>query len=302
METEIAILNGEIIPAAELHVRPQDMGFMLGVTVAEQLRTFHGELFEVAAHKQRLARSLEILGVEVDLDDLLQAGQRVVEHNFKLVNPRLDLGLTLFVTPGLYPTYRATGDDGPTIGVHSYPLPFALWREKYEHGQACEIVDVPQVSQACWPRELKCRSRMHYYLADKQASQRNADARAILLDDDGCINEASTANVVAYFSDEGLVSPQCEHILPGISLGFVKQLARRLEIPFSYRPLTPEELLSADEVLFTSTPYCLLPVSRVGERVYTGRTCFRNLLNAWNNSVGLNIEVQAKVSVEVDGC
>ena len=61
MQQPIAYSNGQIIPHAQLHVRPQDLGFMWGVTVAEQLRTFRGELFLLDEHLDRLAKSLKTI-------------------------------------------------------------------------------------------------------------------------------------------------------------------------------------------------------------------------------------------------
>ena len=297
MSKEIAFHNGEFISADQLVVRPQDMGFMLGVTVAEQMRTFNGKLFEVEPHIKRLQRSLEIVGVaDVDTVKLVDAAQQVVEHNYGLLAPNSDLGLTVFVTPGLYPTYAPDGERHPNIGVHSYPLPFSLWAEKYDSGQACEIVSVTQISSTSWPRGLKCRSRMHYHLADREAKQQSPGASAILLDELGNINETPTANVLAYFENEGLVSPPLESILPGISLRYVERLAKTLGSKFTYRPISVEEFLQADEILLASTPFCLLPVSQLGDKTLHQRDCFHWLLKAWSKDVNLDIRSQAVVN------
>lgn len=294
MQQSIAYSNGEFIQHEDLRVQPQDLGFMWGVTVAEQLRTFRGELFLLNEHMQRLASSLATIGVEVSTDELAVAATKVVEHNYALIDPSLDLGLTIYVTPGLSSTYSPGSDPEPNVGVHSYVLPFALWVDKYANGQECELTSVPQVPAACWPRGLKARSRMHYYLADAEARSRCASARAILLDEDGCVNEASTANVVAHFPAEGLVSPPVEAILPGMSLGYLESLAREQDIPFAYRPIPVEELALADQLLLTSTPFCLLPVSRLGEREYSSRAVFLQLIKQWSDRVHVNILEQSQ--------
>ena len=38
---------------------------------------------------------------------------------------------------------------------------------KYTEGESLVIPEIQQVSSKSWPRELKCRSRVHYYLADR---------------------------------------------------------------------------------------------------------------------------------------
>jgi branched-subunit amino acid aminotransferase/4-amino-4-deoxychorismate lyase len=138
---------------------------------------------------------------------------------------------------------------------------------------------------------------MHYYLADRRAADVEPGARALLLDERGFVSEASTANVLVFDSSEGLISPPLEKILRGISLAVVSQLAEGLGIPMVQRDLAPEAIVSADEVLLGSTPFCLLPVTRLnGRPVGDGApgSIFRRLLGAWSELVGVDIARQAE--------
>lgn len=290
----IAYSNGKFIPAGELTIAPQDMGFMLGVTVPEQLRTFAGEIFEPQTHMDRFRAGLDTVAITgVDPVAILDAAGEVVENNFKLLPPKHDLGVTVFATPGIYASYRTTGRSSATVGIHTHALPFGLWSDKYKTGQVCELSSIPQIPRSAWPRDLKCRSRMHYYLADLAARKNNPAARAILLDEDGNVNEASTCNVVAHFEGEGLVSPPLEDILQGVSLRVLESLAEKLDMQFQYRPIASEELSRATEILLTSTPFCILPVSQLGEQRFSERTQFQMLIDAWSQLVGLDIIEQA---------
>ena len=215
MTEPVALLNGEFIPARELTVPVYDAGFMQGVTVSEQLRTFHGSLFRLDQHLERLNNSLTIVGLEheVEIARLAEWAVELVARNHPLLDQGDDLGLSLFVTPGPYATLAPAGAQGATIGMHTFPIPFHQWVNLYDQGQPLEVTDIRQVPAACWPTELKCRSRMHYYLADLHARRKDRGARALLLDASGYVNEASTANIVIYRRDEGLVSPPREKIL-----------------------------------------------------------------------------------------
>src|SRR5215213_5086883 len=105
MSEPVANLNGAWVPASQAAIPVTDAGFMQGVTVAEQLRTFGGKLFELPRHLARLARSLEIVGIElpISLDELAARAHEVVARNHALLQPGDDLGLSMFVTPGTYP-------------------------------------------------------------------------------------------------------------------------------------------------------------------------------------------------------
>src|SRR5262249_7168562 len=154
-------------------------------------------------------------------------------------DPADDLQTTLFLTPGVSPAYAdIAGQRGPTVCVHTQPLAFSQCAGKYAAGDSLVVSEVRQVHSQCWPHALKCRSRMHSYLADKQARQIEPGARALLLDERGYVTEASPANVVAYRRDEGLISPPKDHILPGVTVAVLAELAGQLAIPFVHRELT----------------------------------------------------------------
>ena len=293
-----AYLNGRWVTPSELAIPIYDAGFVLGATVTEQLRTFAGKLFRLEDHLERLFHSLEIVGIDPGHTpaELAEIAREAIARNHPLLAEGDDLGMGMFVTPGAYPTLAGGVENGPTVCVHTYQLPFGLWADKYAEGDAAVISDIVQVPGSCWPAELKCRSRMHYYLADRQARTVDPAARAILLDQDGLVSEASTANVVMYRQTEGLVSPPREKILPGISLTVLSELAERLGIGFTERDIRGEELATADELLLTSTSMCVLPVVRLDGRPIGGGTpgeVFGQLLAAWSELVGLNIAEQA---------
>lgn len=329
MNESAAFLNGNWIPASDATVSVDDAGFVLGVSVAEQLRTFTGKLFRLDEHLGRLARSLKIVGVDpgMGMDEIGAVAEELAARNHRLLDPADDLRLAIVVTPGVHPAYRpsrnaaqppsavktnrtqpgaavlqneleaSTAPDRPTICLHTHPLSFQLWAKDYRLGQALATTSVRQTPTSCWPAELKCRSRMHYYLADREAAAAYPNARALLLDADGLVTEASTANLLIHRKGEGLISPPAEKILPGISMSAVMDFARELGIACRQRDLTVEDVASADEAMLTSTSTCILPVSRLNGQPI-GEGCpgpvYQKLLAAWSRAVGVDIAAQAE--------
>jgi len=299
MNAPFAYLNGRWIPVSEAAISVGDAGFVLGATVAEQLRSFAGVLFHLDEHLARLERSLDILGLDIGMtrDQLAQVADELVARNYPLLPAGGDLGLSIFATPGVYPAYAESAADGPTVCLHTYPLPFRLWAKKYREGQSLRTTEIEQVSPRCWPREMKCRSRRHNYLADRRADAVEPHARALLLDADGFVTEASTANLLVYRRQEGLISPPADKILHGISLSTVVELARRLGIPFIERELTPDAVAEADEAMLCSTPWCLMPVVRLNGRPIGGGhpgAVFEQLIESWSALVAVDIRKQAE--------
>jgi branched-chain amino acid aminotransferase len=298
MDQPIAYLNGRFLPAASATISPTDAGFVQGSTVAEQLRTFGGRIFRLDDHLARLEHSLALIGVApgVDRAAFVAAAQEIVAHNHRLLDPADDLGLSIFVTPGEYPAYSPPGPTVPVVCLHTYPLPFRLWAAKYRTGQTLRTTDIQQVPACCWPPSIKCRSRIHYHLADRQAAAAEPGARALMLDEDGHVTEASTANILIAEGEE-LAAPPQESVLPGISQAEILELASRLGIDTMHRPLRLDDVAGADEVLLSSTPFCLLPVTRLNGRAIgegVPGPMFRRVLAAWNEHVGVDVGAQAE--------
>ncbi len=299
MPQPLAYLNGKFVPTTQALLPPYDAGFVQGTTVAEQLRTFGGRLFRPEAHIERLFRSLSIVGIDPGLTsgDFAAIATELVAHNHPLLAGGDDLGLAMFVTPGAYPAMVGAGTDGPTVGLHTFPLRFEQWAAKYELGESLATTEVVQVPSNCWPTELKCRSRMHYYLADRQAHERHPGSRALMLDAQGYVVEATTANIVLLDKDAGLLVPPAEKILPGISLAVLLELAAALEVSTAHRDLTPADVAEAEEVFLTSTSPCIVPVVQLdGQPIGAGRPgeAFENFISAWSELVGLDIVDQAR--------
>ena len=183
MAEPIAYLNGAYVDPSQLTIAINDMGFVMGATVSERLRTFGGQLFRWEAHLDRLTHSLEVVGLDFPehRQELMAVATKLVEQNHSLLDPADDLGLCILVTPGVgHPDERK-----PTVCLYTYPLPFQDWLPWYRQGAKLIVSQVRQVPARCWPGDLKCRSRMHYYLADREAAQQQPGARALLLDQ-GC--------------------------------------------------------------------------------------------------------------------
>src|SRR5262245_64798607 len=130
---------------------------------------------------------------------------------------------------------------------------------------------------------MNYRGRMHYYLAGKEAQRGDPDASALLLDLAGNITETSGANFLIV--ERGvIVSPTLVNTLPGISRATVIELAGKLGIPFVERDFQVFNIINADEAFLSSTPYCLMPVTKINSIAIGAGTpspLYRRLLAAW---------------------
>jgi branched-subunit amino acid aminotransferase/4-amino-4-deoxychorismate lyase len=300
MPEPLAYLNGRISPISQTSLSIFDMGIVMGASVTEMARTFNHEPFRLKDHVDRLFRSIRHTGFEVDLtrEALVELARELIDHNARLVPPHHDLGVSMFITAGTSLVY--TGYAGmsthrkPTVCVHTFPLPFELWAEKYLGGQHVVTPSIRHLPPECLDPKIKARSRMHWYLADEQARLVDPKAIALLLDRQDNVTETATANF--FIVQPGcLVTPTSRNTLHGISQQVVAELAEQLDLRFEQRDFQTYDVVNAEEAFTTSTPYCILPVTRInGRPIGTGRPgpVYDLLLKAWSQVVNLDIAGQ----------
>ncbi len=301
MTEPTAYLSGEWIPFPEARLSVADFGVVQAATVTEMIRTFGHRPFRVAAHLERLRQSLAATGIADPtlVDELPPIIERVVRENAPLIDASDDLGISLFVTAGINPMYAGTGtahSPSPTVCVHSFPLAFDRWAEKYDGGTTLVTPAVRAIPRATIDPRIKSRNRLHWFLADREARQTDPGAMALLLDSDGHLTETSSGNILLY-DGHVLRTPRAECVLEGVSQNVVFEQATTFDLPHRAENLDVADLIEAQEAFVSSTTYCLLPVTKVnGEPIGTGAPgpLYRRLIDAWSHMVEVDIIRQAQ--------
>lgn len=186
----------------------------------------------------------------------------------------------------------------PTVCIHSFPLPFSAWRHLLTDGAHVVTPSIRHIPPQCVDPKTKNRSRIHWHLADKQTHAVDSRATSLLLDLDGNITECSGSNFVMLVG-RTIYSPTSRNILQGISLQTVRELAPRLGLDWVEKDLQPYDVINADEAWLTTTPYCMAPVTRINNiPIGSGEVgpIFREMLQAWSELVGMDIEQQIRNS------
>lgn len=290
--TPLAYLNGRYLAADKAAVPLWDRGVVQGATVTEMIRTFRGVPFRLTEHLARLRNSLTYLGVTLAESDaqLRQIVSRLIESNRPC---SVDLGIVLFATPGAIPMYAGEilHSSSPTLCIHTFPLPVGCWTSRYSRGQSLIVPSIRQVSREILNPQVKYRSRLHWYLADREAQQVDPAAVALLQDEHGHLTETNSGNFLIVQHGK-IQTPRSCDTLSGISQAYIQELANELSIPYEETDITLQQALGADEAFTTSTSYCLWPVTRINQQsIGTGvpGPITQALLQAWSRAVGFDI-------------
>lgn len=300
MSEPLVYLNDGFVPASQAKLNIYDLGIVLGATLTEMTRTFRHRPFRAEEHVGRLYRSLKFSGIAIPLtpEEMLARTNELAAANCKLLGRDADLGIVHFVTPGENALYAGSaGSAGPlrpTICIHSFPLRFEMWRHLFTEGAHVVTPSIRHIPPQCLEPKMKNRSRLHWWLADKQSQAVDPQAITLLLDLDGNVTECAGSNFVIV-KGRTIISPTPRNILWGVSLQTVRELAQEIGMEFVERDFQPYDVVNADEAWLTTTPYCMAPVTRINTTpIGDGKPGprFKKMLAAWSSQVGLDIEEQ----------
>jgi branched-chain amino acid aminotransferase len=305
MSEPIVYLNHGFMPASQAKLNIFDLGIVLGATLTEMTRTFRHQPFRAEDHVARLYRSLKYSGIAMTLapEAMLTLTRELAETNCKLLRPDEDIGIVHFVTPGENPLYAGSAGAGgpmtPTICIHSFPLRFSMWRHLFVDGAHVVTPSTRHIPPQCLEPKMKNRSRLHWFLADKQSQAVDPRAISLLLDLDGNVTECAGSNFVI-IKDHTIITPTTRNILWGISLQTIKELAPSIGMTLVERDFQPYDVINADEAWLTTTPYCIAPCTKINNiPIGDGKPGprFKAMLSAWSQRVGMDIEAQVMLEL-----
>ena len=285
--------SGSWLPQSEVGLSVSDLGVLQAVSVVERLRTANARLIDLAAHLQRFESGCRELGIELPGSwSLEEVSAECLQRHFETTEQE-ELAIVWMATPG--------AGGKPTLLVHAQPLPWSRIDSLTNVGQELVVSDAQSVPAECWSPQIKTRSRLHYYLADRQAREQTGNelAAGLLPNAEGGLTETSAANILL-LHDGKLRSPPPESILQGVSLGRSVRLAEALGLQISYEHISFDMALQADELLLTGTTSCLWFANRLecrGRiRSYASSesdSLFHRLSQAWCDDMELNYIEQA---------
>ncbi len=263
----IAYFNGRYVPESEVLVPFRDRGFTYGEAVFDTARTFGHQLRQMDEHIQRLYRSLAYIGIDPrhTADEFDEIALEVVRRNRHLIADDEDYWVFIRVTPGSGDPFFGSDTDGPTVIVDCTPIPFAARAHYFRDGLKVAISSFRRTPPSALSPRAKTQNYLNLMMADREVRQRDAEAWAILLDENGNLCEGLGSNIFI-MRDGHLLTPRERYVLPGVSRANVMRLAGELGIDCREADIDLFDAYGADEAFLTSTSLCMVPVASVDGR------------------------------------
>jgi len=299
MSDRCAYLSGRFVDESEAKVSVRDVGWFYGETLTTTLRTFGHRPFRVDEHVARLFRSARAARIDLDLtpDGIRDVIVEVAQRNAPLLAPNDDYRIDVDISPGVLDvgSGRMT-DSGPTLVVVCTPLGFATWAKAFVDGCSLATPNSRWIPAACLDPRIKNRSRLLNRIASREAALVDPDVfLPLMLNLDGDVTETSGSSFFIV-TDGGLVTAPTNQVLDGICRTATIEVAAKLGIEVVEKPYQLMNVYNADEAFITSTPFVLLPVTKVNRipigdgapGPVTGR-----ILEQWNEIAVIDIAAQA---------
>jgi branched-chain amino acid aminotransferase len=256
-------VDGKYYGERDAKISVFDHGLLYGDGVFEGIRAYHGRVFKLKEHIDRLFYSAKaiLLTLPMAHKDIMAAVVETCRRN-KLRDGYIRLVVTRGVgTLGLNPN-RCKNPSVIIIAdkIQLFPV------EVYEHG--LEIITVPttrNLHSALNPA-IKSLNYLNNILAKIEANNSGCE-EAIMLNAEGFVSEGTGDNVFILKEGHLMTPPLSAGALYGITRRVVMQIATESGLRVSEPNLTRYDLFNADECFLTGTGAELVPVIKIDGRV-----------------------------------
>jgi branched-chain amino acid aminotransferase len=260
-------VNGSLVEREAATVSVFDHGLLYGDGVFEGIRTYHGRVFRLAEHLDRLWNSARHLMLEIPLSrDAMQAAvlDTLRANNLK------DAYVRLIVT-------RGEGDLGldprkcPKATVIIITDKITMYPEEhYRKGLAVMVSSTRRNLTAAVDPRIKSLNYLNNILAKIEANNYGF-LEAIMLNAEGYVAECTGDNVFIVRRGRLITPPIHMGALEGITREVVLQLAAGMQVPTAEEAFAQYELYTAEECFLTGTAAEIIPVTAIdGRRIGSG--------------------------------
>ena len=265
---EVVWIDGRVYSREEARISAFDHGFLYGDSIYETIRTARGVPLLLERHLDRLRRSAAVLELRLDRDDA--AYREAIFAALSAVDLP-EAAIRVVVTRGVGDLgYERHLCGAPTTLVYVRPMP-SIRDPKRRKGVQVSIVDIRRNDSSAVSPAAKTSNLLNNILGSFQAQNKGAE-EGIMLNRDGYVAEGTMSNLFVVRRGRVQTPPLDVGILPGITRGFVLELAQEAGLAVKEARFRPDQLVSADEAFLTGTTKGILPVIRVdGQAIGDGR-------------------------------
>ncbi|HHT9110442.1 MAG TPA: branched-chain-amino-acid transaminase [Candidatus Brocadiaceae bacterium] len=256
-------INGQLLPQEDAKISVFDHGLLYGDGVFEGIRAYHGKVFAMDQHMDRLYDSATALALKIPITkaEMANAIKETMAAN-NLTESYIRVVVTRGVGKlGLDPNKCATPQIiiiTDTIELYSKAL--------YERGLDIVTVSTIRNHFSALDPKIKSLNYLNNILAKIESLQAGA-GEALMLNKDGYVAECAGDNIFIIRDHVLFTPPESAGILVGITRNVVMKLALEMGIEVKEQLMTKYDLYIAEECFLTGTAAEIIPVVKIDGRI-----------------------------------
>ncbi|MCG7490561.1 branched-chain amino acid aminotransferase [Vibrio sp. Of14-4] len=267
--------DGQYLEAEDANIPVLTHGLHYASCVYEGERSYRGKVFKIKEHIARLFKSAEIMDMEIPYtsEELEIATKEVIATN------QLE---DAYVRPVVWRGSDSIATFAPDNKIHTaicaWQWPSYYTKEKKLEGIRMCVANWRRPDPQSAPIEAKASGHYMILTLSKHEAMRKGFDDALLLDLNGAVAEASSANIF-FCSGNELHTPKTDNILNGITRQTVFELAAKRQLKIVEREILLEEISSFSEAFITGTACEVTAVRELDGHVFTGSDVTRVIID-----------------------
>ncbi len=255
-------LDGKFVDQKNAKISVFDHGLLYGDGVFEGIRAYHGRVFKLKEHIERLFYSAKaiLLTIPMSHKEICEATVKACKMNkvydgyIRLVVTRGVGNLGLSPWNCVKPSVFIIADK-----IQLYP------KEYYDKGLTIATVATRRMSPAALNPSIKSLNYLNNILAKIEARQCGCE-EAIMLNNEGYVAECTGDNIFLVNKGKIFTPLSSAGALKGITRDVIFDLAVHFNIEMVEIQLTRYDVYNADEMFITGTAAEIVPVTKVDMR------------------------------------
>ena len=277
--------NNELCEWQDARVHIISHGMHYASLVFEGLRVYNKKIFKLKEHTERLFNSAKILDMKIpySFDEIIEATKKLVS----------DQGIENgYIRPFVWRGSEMMGVSAQNTKIN---VAIAIWDwptyfnpELKLKGIKLNISKWQRPPQNSSPWESKAAGLYMICTLSKHQAEKDGYTDSLMLDHEGNIAEATSANIFFKDKNNELHTPIPDSFLDGITRKTVIDLAKSKNIKINERKISPNEISNFKGCFITGTAAEITPVGNILDNNFEVCDLIKDLSSSYEKLVGKN--------------
>ena len=277
--------NNELCEWQDARVHIISHGMHYASLVFEGLRVYNKKIFKLKEHTERLFNSAKILDMKIpySFDEIIEATKKLVSDQ------SIENGyIRPFVWRGSEMMGVSAQNTKINVAIAIWDWPTYFNHELKLKGIKLNISKWQRPPQNSSPWESKAAGLYMICTLSKHQAEKDGYTDSLMLDHEGNIAEATSANIFFKDKNNELHTPIPDSFLDGITRKTVIDLAKSKNIKINERKISPKELSNFKGCFITGTAAEITPVGNIVDNNFEVCDLIKDLSTSYETLVGKN--------------